>query len=81
MRNAVGLDVHPETGELWAVNNGRDLMGDDLPPESLYIVNDGADYGWPRCHSGNIEDPDFDMLTVDLHHELEVEAQLCGDDY
>lgn len=59
LRNAVGLDVHPETGELWAVNNGRDLMGDDLPPEALYIVQDGADYGWPRCHSGNIEDPDF----------------------
>lgn len=59
LRNAVGLDLHPETGELWVVNNGRDLMGDDLPPEALYIVRDGADYGWPRCHSGNIEDPGF----------------------
>jgi len=59
LRNAVGIDVHPETGELWAVNNGRDLMGDDLPPETLYIIRDGGDYGWPRCHNGNIEDPDF----------------------
>jgi glucose/arabinose dehydrogenase len=59
LRNAVGLAVHPETGELWATNNGRDLMGDDLPPETVYIVQDGADYGWPRCHSGIIPDPDF----------------------
>ena len=59
LRNAVGLALHPETGELWATNNGRDLMGDDLPPETVYIVREGADYGWPRCQSGTIEDPDF----------------------
>lgn len=58
LRNAVGLAVHPESGELWASNNGRDLMGDDLPPENLYVVRDGADYGWPTCHSGRIVDPD-----------------------
>jgi len=59
LRNAVGLALHPITGELWATNNGRDLMGDDLPPETVYIVREGADYGWPRCQSGDIEDPDF----------------------
>jgi len=59
LRNAVGLAIHPETGELWASNNGRDLMGDDTPPENIYIVRDGLDYGWPACHSGHIEDPDF----------------------
>jgi glucose/arabinose dehydrogenase len=59
LRNAVGLAVHPDTGELWVSNNGRDLMGDDLPPETVYIVQDGADYGWPRCHSGTVPDPDF----------------------
>jgi len=58
LRNAVGLEVHPETGRLWATNNGRDLMGDDLPPETVYEVEDGADYGWPYCHSGDIVDPD-----------------------
>jgi glucose/arabinose dehydrogenase len=58
LRNAVGLAVHPITGELWATNNGRDLMGDDLPPEAIYIVRDGLDYGWPRCHNGTIVDPD-----------------------
>lgn len=59
LRNAVGLVVHPDTGELWANNNGRDMMGDDLPPETVYILKEGADYGWPRCHNGRIEDPDF----------------------
>ncbi len=59
LRNAVGLAIHPQTGEIWASNNGRDLMGDDTPPETIYIVGDGLDYGWPRCHSGNIIDPDM----------------------
>ncbi len=59
LRNAVGLAVHPQTGELWASNNGRDLMGDDSPPENIYLVRDGADYGWPACHSGRIIDPDL----------------------
>ncbi len=59
LRNAVGLAIHPETGELWASNNGRDLMGDDVPPETIYIVREGLDYGWPVCHSGDIVDPDM----------------------
>jgi glucose/arabinose dehydrogenase len=64
LRNAVGLALHPSTGELWATNNGRDLMGDDLPPETVYIVKDGLDYGWPRCHSGDVIDPDFGSETA-----------------
>ncbi len=59
LRNAVGLAIHPETGELWASNNGRDLMGDDLPPETIYMVAEGANYGWPVCHNGDIVDPDM----------------------
>lgn len=59
LRNAVGLTIHPETGDLWATNNGRDLMGDDLPPDTVEIVRNGRDYGWPRCHAGEIVDPDL----------------------
>ena len=59
LRNAVGLALHPETGEIWATNNGRDMMGDDLPPETVEILGDGTDHGWPRCHSGRIEDPEY----------------------
>ncbi|HEX8229759.1 MAG TPA: PQQ-dependent sugar dehydrogenase [Chloroflexia bacterium] len=59
LRNAVGLAPNPWTGEVWASNNGRDLMGDDLPPETVYALKEGGDYGWPRCHAGDIPDPDF----------------------
>jgi glucose/arabinose dehydrogenase len=58
LRNAVGLAIHPGTGDLWATNNGRDLMGDDLPPETVYQVEEGADHGWPACINGHMEDPD-----------------------
>jgi glucose/arabinose dehydrogenase len=59
LRNAVGLTVHPDSGTLWATNNARDLMGDDIPPDSLHRVNEGYDYGWPECHAGHIPDPDL----------------------
>lgn len=59
LRNAVGLTIHPQTGQLWVTNNGRDLLGDDLPPETVYLVAEGGDYGWPSCHSGTVVDPDF----------------------
>jgi len=59
LRNAVGLWVDPATGRAWATNMGRDGLGDDAPPETLYEVVDGADAGWPRCHAGSIPDPDF----------------------
>jgi glucose/arabinose dehydrogenase len=59
LRNAVGVAVDPATGAVWATNNGRDMMGDDLPPETLYRVVDGSDAGWPRCHAGVIPDPDL----------------------
>lgn len=59
LRNAVGLAIDPVTGTAWATNNGRDLMGDDQPPETLYRVVDGADAGWPRCHAGDVLDPEL----------------------
>jgi glucose/arabinose dehydrogenase len=59
LRNAVGLWVDPETGRAWATNMGRDWLGDDLPPETVYEVLDGADAGWPRCHAGDLVDPEF----------------------
>lgn len=59
LRNAVGVAIDPATGQPWATVNGRDLIGDDLPPETLYRVVDGADAGWPRCHAGDVVDPDY----------------------
>lgn len=57
LRNAVGLAVHPVSRQLWATNNGRDFMGDELPPETVYALVEGKHYGWPTCHNGTIEDP------------------------
>jgi glucose/arabinose dehydrogenase len=59
LRNAVGLALHPVTGDVWATNNGRDWLGDDLPPETINVVKEGADFGWPRCHAGDLVDPEF----------------------
>jgi len=59
LRNAVGITFRPGTDELWATNNGRDWLGDDLPPETIYVVREGDDAGWPYCHSGRIVDPDY----------------------
>ncbi len=59
LRNSVGLAFHPKTKELWASNNGRDRLGDDLPPEELNRIIYGGDYGWPYCYGQKIPDPDF----------------------
>lgn len=63
LRNAVGLWVDDATGRAWATSMGRDLLGDDRPPETLYEVIDGADAGWPRCHAGTVRDPEFGTDT------------------
>jgi glucose/arabinose dehydrogenase len=59
LRNAVGITFRPGTDELWATNNGRDWLGDDQPPETVHLVREGDDAGWPRCHAGRIVDPQF----------------------
>jgi glucose/arabinose dehydrogenase len=59
LRNAVGLWVDERTGTAWATTMGRDRLGDDRPPETVYELVDGADAGWPRCHAGDIRDPEF----------------------
>lgn len=51
LRNAVGLAWFD--GRLYATNNGRDLLGDDIPPESFYVLENGRHYGWPYCYSLN----------------------------
>lgn len=59
LRNAVGLAFHPRTGELWATDNGRDLMGDDLPPDELNRLVGGSHYGWPHCFGQAVFDPEL----------------------
>ncbi len=59
LRNSVGITWHPDTKELWATDNGRDWLGNDLPPEEINIVKDGNHYGWPYCYGDQIRDPDY----------------------
>ena len=60
VRNTVGFDWHPVTKELWFTDNGRDWMGDDLPPDELnHAPQKGLHFGFPFCHGTNIKDPKF----------------------
>jgi glucose/arabinose dehydrogenase len=59
LRNAVGMAVNPWRQRIWVDVNGRDLLGDDIPPETVYELTNQGDYGWPRCHAGTIRDPQF----------------------
>ena len=60
VRNSVGLAWHPVTGELWFTDNGRDHLGDDLPPCELNRAREaGLHYGFPFCHAGALRDPNL----------------------
>jgi len=61
LRNAVGMAINPWSQDIWVDVNGRDMMGDNTPPETVYKLIDQGDYGWPRCHAGNISDPQFGL--------------------
>jgi glucose/arabinose dehydrogenase len=60
VRNSVGFDWQPQTRELWFTENGRDLLGDDAPPDELnHAPRAGMHFGYPFCHGGDIADPEF----------------------
>ena len=59
LRNAVGFDWRPGTGELFATDNGRDLLGDNFPPCELNLVERGGFYGWPFANGDRVPDPDL----------------------
>lgn len=60
VRNTVGFDWHPVTGELWFTDNGRDWLGDDSPDCELNRAgSNGHHFGYPYCHAGTVKDPEF----------------------
>jgi glucose/arabinose dehydrogenase len=60
IRNTVGFDWHPDTKELYFTDNGRDLMGDDVPECELnYAPKEKMHFGYPYCHQGDVPDPEF----------------------
>ncbi|MBK8498004.1 MAG: sorbosone dehydrogenase family protein [Flavobacteriales bacterium] len=60
VRNSVGFDWHPVTGELWFTDNGRDMLGDNTPDCELNVLHtEGQHFGYPFCHAGTVKDPEF----------------------
>jgi glucose/arabinose dehydrogenase len=60
IRNTVGFDWDPLTGEMWFTDNGRDMLGDDVPPDELnHAPRPGLHFGFPFYHAGTIPDPEF----------------------
>lgn len=69
LRNTVFMTTNPITGEVWGTDMGRDLLGDDIPPDEINILsspstgsgqNPVRDFGWPICYGKNVHDTDFD---------------------
>lgn len=63
LRNTVGWDWQPKSGDLYGVDNGRDLLGDDFPPCELNLIKEGGFYGWPYYNANNVPDPDLGSLA------------------
>ncbi|MEO6870559.1 MAG: PQQ-dependent sugar dehydrogenase, partial [Ginsengibacter sp.] len=60
IRNTVGFDWDPQSGNIWFTDNGRDMLGDDVPNDELNMASrPGMNFGYPYCHQGNILDPEF----------------------
>lgn len=60
VRNTVGFTWHPTTKNIWFTDNGRDMLGDDVPPCELNTATKvGEHFGYPYCHGGTIKDPEF----------------------
>jgi glucose/arabinose dehydrogenase len=82
LRNMVGFDWQPGTGDLYGVDNGRDWLGDDYPPDEVNRIVEGGFYGFPYLNGDNEQDPDFgqrggDRIKTALPPALELEAHLA----
>jgi glucose/arabinose dehydrogenase len=78
LRNAVGLAINPDTGQLWADVNERDMMGDNLPPDYFTHVPQGGFFGWPYSYIGRNLDPRITKQRPDLVAKAIVPDVLLG---
>jgi glucose/arabinose dehydrogenase len=70
VRNASGLAMHPQTGQLWVAVNERDALGDDLVPDYVSHMQEGGFYGWPWFYSGPNQDPRFAGKRPELKEKV-----------
>jgi glucose/arabinose dehydrogenase len=75
LRNTLGFDWHPDTGQMWGADHGSDWRGDDLPPEELNLLEDGGHYGWPYCWG----DQRPDWLTYAMPPDGTPKEQFCAE--
>lgn len=79
VRNSVGFDWHPETGDLWFTDNGRDWMGDNRPRCELnHLSKAGQHFGYPYKHGSDIWDPEFGDAGKNMNREFRAPAQELG---
>lgn len=93
IRNSVGFDWQPSTGDLWVGDNGTDLMGDDIPSDEINVIPAGTDkashYGYPFIHStpegGRMKDPKYGddpaaqgLTSVDPAIRVQAHSTLLG---
>ena len=89
IRNTVGFAWHPEIGDLWFSDNGRDMLGDDVPPEEINrIGGPGQHFGYPFVHARGIVDPEFgdhaaanDLETIPPTLEIQAHSAALGMDF
>jgi glucose/arabinose dehydrogenase len=71
IRNTVGFDWHPDTRELWFTDNGRDFLGDDIPPDELnHAPEKGLHFGFPYYHGDNIPDPKYGKKPIQGKYKI-----------
>ncbi|MEE4254081.1 MAG: PQQ-dependent sugar dehydrogenase [Desulfuromusa sp.] len=83
LRNTVGLSFSPDGGVLWGSDNGRDQLGDEIPPDEINQITADGDYGWPFCFGQQIPDPDLGSverceLTIASHVDLPAHSAPLG---
>ncbi len=83
LRNSVFMATNYVTGAIWATDNGRDLIGNDIPPDELNIIEEGKHYGWPYCYGKNVYDEDFDAgdgscAYTPSAHDLQAHSAALG---
>jgi len=81
IRNAVGLAIHPVTGQLWCSVNERDALGDNLVPDYITRVKEGGFYGWPWYYMGSHQDPRHAGEHPELKDKVLVPEVLVGNHY